>query len=268
MSDVSVVIPCFNSSATLQRAVSSVAAQTNLPREVIVVDDASTDDTVAVARALAVTHPLLNVSVVSLGENVGPGAARNAGWNRASHTYVAFLDADDAWHPRKLEIQGAVMARTPRCVLSGHRYRVDESGSLGDIQIDSDLRSLPESSVTLRDFLLRNRFSTPSAMVRRDIPERFHPDPSTSDDYLLWMTIVSVHGPAVLIDLPLTTLFKDAYGHSGLSGSTHEMQRRELTAFAELQREGHISGATRTIASAWSILKYLRRVVLLALRIK
>jgi hypothetical protein len=103
-------------------------------------------------------------------------------------------------------------------------------------------------------------------MLRRDVVERFHHDPVVSDDYLLWMRIVSSHGPAILIDLPLTTLFKDAYGHSGLSAATHDMQRRELTAFGHLRREGRISAATWAFTSAWSVLKYIRRIVLLSVR--
>ncbi len=262
MSGVSVVIPCFNSAATLGRAVASVAAQTFAPAEVIIVDDASTDGTADVARSLAHDHPQLQFAIVELGANVGAGAARNAGWDRASGAWVAFLDADDAWHPEKLRIQHGIMTERRQFVLGGHRYRVDPFGHLGDF----DTRSPRTGEVSLRQLLLRNVFSTPSVMVRRDVTERFHPDPHVSDDYLLWMRIVASHGPAVIIDLPLTTLFKDAYGHSGLSGSTHAMQRRELTAFTHVRRDGHISATTRAVASTWSILKYLRRIVLLGLR--
>lgn len=262
MSGISVVIPSFNSAATLGRAVGSVAAQTLLPDEVIVVDDCSTDDTVAVARSLAADFPHLKLAVLPLTGNVGAGAARNAGWERASRAFVAFLDADDAWHPRKLEIQYRVMTLHPACAISGHRFRVDPSGFLGDVSTnDPHHRSVP-----LRALLVRNLFSTPSVMLRRDVTERFHPDPRVSDDYLLWMRIVAAHGPALLIELPLTTLFKEAYGRAGLSKSAHTMQRRELTAFGHLRREGSISTATWAVACTWSILKYLRRIVLLAAR--
>ena len=262
MSGVSVVIPCFNSARTLERAVASVAAQTFAPAEVIIVDDASRDGTADRARSLAREYPRLNVSLVELPVNVGAGAARNAGWDRATNTYVAFLDADDAWHPHKLEIQHGIMTASPQCALSGHLYRVDRSGSLGETDTVAP-RTVP---VSLRNLLVRNAFSTPSVMLRRDVTERFHPDPAVSDDYLLWMRIVASHGPAILIELPLTTLFKDAYGDSGLSASTHAMQRREISAFRHLRREGRISRATWMIASAWSVLKYLRRIVLLAVR--
>ncbi len=262
MSGVSVVIPCFNSTGTLARAVASVAAQTFAPAEVIIVDDASSDGTGDVARSLAREHTRLNVSLIELPVNVGAGAARNAGWDRASNEYVAFLDADDAWHPDKLRVQCDIMKANSRCAISGHRYRVDSSGFLGKF----DTVAPGTAPITLRDLLVRNVFSTPSVMVRRNVTERFHPDPLVSDDYLLWMRIVSSHGPAILIDLPLTTLFKEAYGHSGLSASTHDMQRRELTAFGHLRREGRISAVTWAVASAWSVLKYLRRIVLLAVR--
>ena len=262
MSDVSVVIPCFNSSATLERAVASVAAQTDLPREVIIVDDGSTDDTVAVAHALAVAHPRLNVSVVSLGENVGPGTARNAGWDRASHAFVAFLDADDAWHPRKLEIQGAVMAGAPQCAVSGHRYRVDESGSLGELGTERPA----VKNVTLRSLLVKNAFSTPSVMLRRDIVQRFNPSRDMTEDYLLWMEIVAGHGPALLVDAPLAILFKAPYGESGLSSQLHRMERKELNALRFMRRSGLISTPTWAWAALWSLIKYVRRIVVVAIR--
>jgi glycosyltransferase involved in cell wall biosynthesis len=262
VSGVSVVIPGFNAARTLERAVASVAAQTLAPAEVIIVDDASRDGTADVARSLARQYPRLNVSLIELPVNVGPGGARNAGWDRATNTYVAFLDADDAWHPHKLAIQHGIMNANPQCALSGHRYRVDRSGSLGEIDTVAP-RTVP---ISLRNLLVRNAFSTPSVMLRRDVTERFHPDPAVSDDYLLWMRIVSSHGPALLIDLPLTTLFKDAYGDSGLSASTRAMQRREMSAFRHLLREGRVTRATWMISSSWSVLKYFRRIVLLAVR--
>ncbi|MCW2967534.1 MAG: glycosyltransferase family 2 protein, partial [Solirubrobacteraceae bacterium] len=90
------MIPAFNRAALVERALRSVAAQRGpRPAQVLVVDDASSDDTAAVARAMGaevVVHP----------ENRGEGAARNSGLAAADHDWVALLDSDDEWLPDHL----------------------------------------------------------------------------------------------------------------------------------------------------------------------
>ncbi|AUV82860.1 glycosyl transferase family 2 [Salinigranum rubrum] len=101
MTTVSVVVPTYNCADVLPRTIESVLAQTLSDLELIVVDDASTDETESVVsgyddpRIRYVRHPT----------NRGGSAARNTGIANARGTYVAFLDADDEWYPRKLERQ-------------------------------------------------------------------------------------------------------------------------------------------------------------------
>jgi glycosyltransferase involved in cell wall biosynthesis len=99
--DVSVVIPCFNAGRYLADAVKSVLAQTEPPAEIIVVDDKSTDKSVDVARSFGGA-----VRLVESGANSGrPGVPKDIGLDEARSEFVAFLDADDVWVPRKLELQ-------------------------------------------------------------------------------------------------------------------------------------------------------------------
>jgi len=106
---VSVVIPAYDAGRFVAKAVATALAQTRPVLEVIVVDDGSRDDTAAVARAAGAT-------VISQ-RNAGPGAARNAGVRAARGSWIAFLDADDAWHPEKLERQWAAHERCPEAQL-------------------------------------------------------------------------------------------------------------------------------------------------------
>jgi glycosyltransferase involved in cell wall biosynthesis len=96
---ISVVIPTFNRSLLLNRAIASVLNQTHPAAEIIVVDDASSDDTSARAAEYAGVIPLV---YIRLERNGGGGVARNAGIRRATGRYVAFLDSDDAWDPDHL----------------------------------------------------------------------------------------------------------------------------------------------------------------------
>ena len=95
---VSVVIPLYNKGKYIERAISSILAQTFPPLEVIVVDDGPTDD--GHEKALKFKDPKINIIQQ---ENKGPGAARNAGLEIAKGKHIAFLDADDEWYPSFLK---------------------------------------------------------------------------------------------------------------------------------------------------------------------
>jgi succinoglycan biosynthesis protein ExoO len=103
---VSVIIPAYNASALLARALDSALAQTVAALEIIVVDDASTDDTYDLAKRYSDAHPTINV--IQLAQNAGPSKARNTGIAAASGTWVAVLDADDAWRPQRIEVLAAL----------------------------------------------------------------------------------------------------------------------------------------------------------------
>jgi len=97
---VSVIIAAYNAADTLPRAVQSCLEQTDVTVEVVIANDASTDNTTTVAAALAAKHP--EVKVVNLVENGGPSAARNAGFDAATGDWLAVLDADDTMAPDRL----------------------------------------------------------------------------------------------------------------------------------------------------------------------
>src|SRR5215469_4210530 len=98
---ICVIIPAYNSEATLLRALDSVAVQTLPPNAILVVDDASDDAT----RSIAAGYRRARVDVISLRTNVGAAGARNQGVKLATADLIAFLDADDEWLPTKLEKQ-------------------------------------------------------------------------------------------------------------------------------------------------------------------
>jgi glycosyltransferase involved in cell wall biosynthesis len=106
--DYSVVIPAYNREASIRRSVLSVLHQQPAPREVIVVDDASTDSTVELARSID------GVKVVSLEKNSGANHARNVGVDHSSANWIAFQDSDDMWLPHKSEVIARTINECPR----------------------------------------------------------------------------------------------------------------------------------------------------------
>ncbi len=103
---VSVVIPAFNASNTLQETLLSVSAQTYRNLEIIVVDDGSDDDTASIVRAYGAIDPRVRLIQKP---NGGVASARNAGTEASAAEYVAFIDADDIWHPTKIAKQMALL---------------------------------------------------------------------------------------------------------------------------------------------------------------
>jgi len=103
---VSVVIPAYNAAAFIERTLRSALRQTHSTLEVIVVDDGSTDSTVGLARAAAEGDS--RVRIISV-PNGGVASARNIGISESASEFIAFLDADDLWHPTKIEHQLAAL---------------------------------------------------------------------------------------------------------------------------------------------------------------
>jgi glycosyltransferase involved in cell wall biosynthesis len=109
---VSVIIPVFNRAGMLREAISTASAQTWPHVEIIVVDDGSTDETVAVIGTLAATVPRVHSLRIS---NAGPGAAREAGLKVAKGEFIQFLDSDDLLDARKFELQIRMLRERADC---------------------------------------------------------------------------------------------------------------------------------------------------------
>ncbi len=122
---VSVVMPCYNGSRFIGEAVDSVRKQTIQDWELLIVDNASTDDSVAVVSALAEEDPrIIPLSCATR----GAGSARNAGITYARGRYIAFLDCDDLWSPIKLERQLSIMKETGAVFCWSSYSVIDSSG--------------------------------------------------------------------------------------------------------------------------------------------
>ncbi len=255
---VSVVIPCYRCGGTVGRALASIAAQTVRPREVVVVDDGSDDETPEVLQSLQSAYPKDWLRVIRLRENCGPGAARNVGWDACTQPYVAFLDADDAWHPQKIEIQTEIMARDPSLVLSGHGWLWVH----GPVAVEAPLRSpLQTTRLTPHRLLVSNILATPTVMVRRDIPLRFDARKRYSEDYLLWLEILFSGYSGVFIHANLAYLYKAPYGAGGLSGQLWQMELGELDTYYQLWGKKRISTGVFLTVAFFSLLKFGRRMI-------
>jgi len=255
---VSVIIPCYNCGDTIERALGSVIAQTVRPTEVILVNDASSDETLNELCQLQAHYGRDWIKVVPLNEHSGPSVARNIGWEYATQEYIAFLDADDAWHPQKLGIQYGWMVNHPNVALSGHLCLwLKDAARRPPLPIACEAWQVKKWSL-----LLSNRFLTPSVMLKRVMEFRFSPDEKYSEDYLLWNQIVLSGREAYHLEMPLAYSYKAPYGAGGLSGQLWKMESGELDTYRRLRNEQLISWPAFVGLSVFSIVKCIRRLVI------
>lgn len=257
---VSVVIPCFRCTYTIRATVNSVLFQTAWPEEIILVEDCSGDSgqTLALLEAIkSESRGDANIRILSLQENVGPGEARNAGWAVANQEFIAFLDADDTWHPRKLEIQLGWMLAHPHCVLTCHDTRVCTNFEL-PLLLN---RKLKEQEVMWRRLLFRNNIATRTVVLKRRITQRFPAGARYAEDYGLWLRILLEGGVAVRLIIPLACSYKAEFGAGGLSGNLIGMHKGVLLCFETLFSECLISQLMYRLAVAFEFLKYWRRII-------
>lgn len=191
---VSVIIPTYNYARFVTEAIDSALSQTLAPHEVIVVDDGSTDDTRdRVARYGDRVRYIFQ-------ENRGLSAARNAGLAAATGDALALLDSDDAFHPRKLELQAACLDADPTVGLVGTRAFSDPSLLWPKVETPS------ASVLPLEAHVIRTLFCPSSALFRRTLLETigdFDRAVSGSADRDYWIRAAVASRVAVL-ESPLT----------------------------------------------------------------
>lgn len=167
---VSVIIPVWNARNTLAETLTSIAAQTTRPDEVILIDDGSTDGT---EEVLAV-HSVLPVQYVSQ-ENSGPSVARNHGLERSSGAFVAFLDADDLWPADTLRLLTGALNQHPQAeIIQGKIQDLWPDPEGGPPQLGSP----------------RFALNIGSALFRRSVFEKtggFNPLMRTGEDFEFWL---------------------------------------------------------------------------------
>ena len=235
---VSVVIPTYNRAEWLGNTLRSVLKQTFIDFELIVVDDGSTDDTENVVQSFP------RVQYVRLQENRGVSGARNTGLSRAVGRYICFLDSDDLWCERKLEVQVGWMesnADSPVCY-------TDEIWIRRGVRVNPMNKHRKYSGDIFRHCLPLCIVSPSSAMLRASLFDEvgaFDESLPACEDYDLWLRI-AVKYPFHFIEEPL--IIKQG-GHSDqLSRKYWGMDRFRVAALEKLLVSNTLEGERLTLA--------------------
>ena len=197
---VSILMPARNAAPWLGAAIASVQAQIFQDWELILVNDASTDDTAACARAAALSDRRLHL--IDSTQPLGAAGARNLALDAARGRFIAFLDADDTWHPDKLhqqipfmQGQGAALSYTGFWRQTGsrrHRVRVPPTVNRGTLLRGNVIGCL----TAIYDTAQLGKVAMPALPMRHD--------------YALWLDLLARAGPAHGLDVPLATHIRRA----------------------------------------------------------
>lgn len=133
MKNISVIIPTYNRANTLKRAIDSVSAQTVPVQEIVIVDDGSTDDTKHILEDYG--PPVRYIYQ----QNKGVSAARNRGIAETSCEWIAFLDSDDEWLPRKIEQQMKILEENPNLVWCASNMEIVKQNNYNRVDIQDHL---------------------------------------------------------------------------------------------------------------------------------
>lgn len=200
---VSVIMPCYNVADYVRSAIESVLSQTYSDVEVVAGDDGSTDNSRDILAELSQAHPGAIRTIQSAG-NIGPFALRNLCIEEATGEFIAFLDADDLWHPQKLEQQIKQLEENRSAALS-HTFAtiIDDKGTpVRRLNLNSELYVGDCFSRMIRN----NGVATSSVVVRREVldkigvfDERFR----YRGDWEMWARVAN-HGEFALIPQELT----------------------------------------------------------------
>ncbi len=225
MTEISVIIPTFNRSKKVSRAISSVLSQTFTDFEIIVVDDCSVDETpYALARFKE------DIKVIRHERNRGVAEARNSGIQAARSPIIAFLDSDDYWLPEKLDVQQGFFRQNPDAMIC----QTEEVWIRNGKRVNPGRRHLKRSGDIFEPSLKLCIVSPSAVMLKRSLLEEVGPfdhDFPVCEDYDLWLRIACQY-PVHLIGRPLVV--REGGAPDQLSASQKGMDRFRIRSMIKL----------------------------------
>jgi len=243
ISEIGVVIPAFDRAAMLAEAVTSVFSQTADSFRLVVVDDSSTEDLSEVRWLVEKRGHLW----LSHAENRGVAAARNTGAEALASDWIAFLDSDDLWDPKKLESQLAWHRSHPDCRISQTAERWIRMGR--EVRKPAGWRQ--KGGDLFAECVDRCAIGPSCVMIRRDLwteiggfDERF----PVCEDYELWLRIASREPVCLVAGDPLV---EKRGGHPDqLSTRVPALDRYRVVALLQILERGGLGGSPSAIVRA------------------
>jgi glycosyltransferase involved in cell wall biosynthesis len=239
---VSVILPTYNRSMQLREAVQTVLSQTQLPFELIIADDGSTDGTGDYVQKMNNVGMVHYLRIPHCGM---PGKVRNAGARLAAGEYLAFLDSDDLWKPEKLARQTNFFEGHPEIRIC----HTGETWQRGEKIVSQAGQKHKRSGNVFADALMKCIIGPSTVMMRRELFEEFggfREHLEIAEDYELWLRVTAKY-PVGYIDEPLVI---KRGGHADqLSEKYGQIEIFRIKALLLNLEEGHFEGEQRRLAA-------------------
>lgn len=236
---ISLIIPSYNRSHLLKRALQSVFEQSLLPDEVIVVDDGSTDDT---AEML---HNLFPQVIYLHQDNAGVSSARNLGIQHSTGSWIALLDSDDTWLKDKLVMQVSSLKQSPEIKIC----HTEEIWIRNGTRVNAMNKHKKSGGWIFEQCLPLCAMSPSSIMIHRSIFDElglFDESLPACEDYDLWLRISNAF-PVLFLEQPLINKYG---GHEDQLSHQHwGMDRFRIQALDKLLKQGQLSHKNKDLAT-------------------
>ncbi len=244
--NVSVIIPAYQAAGTIGRALASVAAQSVKPAQVIVVDDGSSDATLAVAEGMREAMAGMTFKVIGQ-ENKGAGAARNRALKEATQEYVAFLDADDEWMAEKIERSLGYIEGSENVFVAHDFVQRNEDGTEKSIKSSARFKAASDPYSALYRIGFVGMLTVLAKRQAIESAGGFDESLLTAQDFDLWLSMLASPGAKF-------TVFEEELSryHINASGITSHTQRRLQCTMRIAIR--HFSALRMRPGSAWASL--------------
>ena len=192
MNEISVVIPMYNGEKYILETLESIRMQTLAPKEILIIDDVSSDKSVVIVSEYCDKYPQFRLICLDK-NNGGPAAPRNIGISESIGDYIAFVDADDIWTIDKLEKQMALMKKAKLNFISSSAYLINEQSKLISSQKEKQAKKSP-TTYSVKELIFRNRIITSSVIVHNSLLQgfRFREEKHMQavEDYVLWLNLL------------------------------------------------------------------------------
>ncbi len=235
---VSIITPAFNAERYIVETINSVINQTYKNWELIIVDDKSSDQTVAIIKKIAKKDN--RIKLIEHLHNSGPAIARNTALSFSKGDYIAFLDSDDLWLKNKLENQIKIMLENKYCFTYTSYKRISFDGSVIGHQI-----VIPDS-LSYHKLLKNTAIATSTVIINKNIIGDFTMKNTYYDDFACWLEILKKGCSAIGINQDLV---RYRVVNNSVSRDKLHSAKMVWRAYREIERLG-------ILYSVWCFLNY------------
>jgi len=234
---VSIIIPMYNSDKTILRVLDSVSMQSTTENlQIIVINDGSSDDSQSVVQHYidSVTCPNRDFLLINQ-SNRGVASARNVGMKASTGKYITFLDADDYFHPQKLELLLLLFNKNPNIDVVGHSFLININ-KFQTMDINNEIKQASLRKVEFCNILFKNFSTTPSVMFKNNVDILFDESMTHTEDHDFFLRLSYGGNNMYFLDCALTSLGREVMSVGGLSANRVKMRLGEIKMYINLLR--------------------------------